>query len=126
MLTTFAAEIETGEGFAGVKRVIDRLAGPGTALRDRILREAATRDLEENADTKADWILAETSPANVIGTAEALMENWTTADPLAASQWLDRAPASAPWRSAAVLAFAAAIAPHDPEAAQAWLLTTDQ
>jgi hypothetical protein len=48
------------------------------------------------------------------------MKQWTAADPLAASEWLDKVPRSAPWRQSAVLAFAKVIQPHDPEAAALW------
>ena len=121
-LAKFAKEVETSQGFAGVQRLIGRIAEPGTALYDTILREAAGRDLEEAAEPKADWILAQVSPAAAVATAETLMKQWTETDPLSASEWLDVVPRPAPCRRAAILAFVKGIEPHDPEAAAQWLL----
>ena len=129
-LAKFAKEVETSQGFAGVQRLIGRIAEPGTALYDTILREAAGRDLEEAAEPKADWILAQVSPAAAVATAETLMKQWTETDPLSASEWLDVVPRPAPCRRAAVppcrraaiLAFVKGIEPHDPEAAAQWRL----
>jgi hypothetical protein len=116
----FAAEVEASGGFSGVQRIIEKMAAPGTPLYDRVLQEAATHDLEEGAAQKADWILAKVNPAAAPATAETLMKHWSEADPLAASEWLNAVPKSAPWRNAAVLAFAKAIEFHDPEAAAEW------
>lgn len=121
----FTKEVENSEGFAGVQRLIGQLAEPGTPLYDSILRDAASRDLEEAAGPKADWILSQVSPAAADATAETLMRKWTETDPLPASEWLDKVPKSAPWRKAAVIAFAAAIKPHDPEAAAQWAKTAE-
>jgi hypothetical protein len=116
----FAGEVETSDGFAGVQRIIDQIANPHTPLYDLVLQQAATRDLEELAGAKADWILARVSPAISAATAESLMKHWTETDPLSASEWLNAVPKTAPWRSSAVLAFAKVIEPHDPEAASQW------
>jgi len=121
-LIRFSKEVEACEGFAGVQRLIGRIAEPGTVLYDTILREAAGRDLEEAAGLKADWILAQVSPAAAVTTAETLMKQWTETDPLPASEWLDVVPRPAPWRRAAILAFVKGIEPHDPEAAAQWRL----
>ena len=121
-LAKFTKEVESSQGFAGVQRLIGRIAEPGTALYDTILREAAGRDLEEAAGPKADWILAQVSPAAAVATAETLMKQWTETDPLSASEWLDVVPRPAPWRRAAILAFVKGIEPHDPEAAAQWRL----
>jgi hypothetical protein len=121
-LAKFAKEVETSQGFAGVQRLIGRIAEPGTALYDKILREVAGRDLEEAAGPKADWILAQVSPAAAVATAETLMKQWTETDPLSASEWLDVVPRPAPWRRAAILAIVKGIEPHDPEAAAQWRL----
>ncbi|MES2467352.1 MAG: hypothetical protein V4675_08635 [Verrucomicrobiota bacterium] len=121
-LAKFAKEVETSQGFEGVQRLIGRIAEPGTALYDTILREAAGRDLEEAAGPKADWILAQVSPAAAVATAETLMKQWTETDPLSASEWLDVVPRLAPWRRAAILAFVKGIERHDPEAAAQWRL----
>ncbi|MES2709425.1 MAG: hypothetical protein V4726_22695 [Verrucomicrobiota bacterium] len=119
----FTRELESSEGFAGVQRLISHLAQPGTPLHDSILLAAAGRDLEEAAGPKADWIVSQVTPGAANATAETLMKNWTKTDPLSASEWLDKVPKSAPWRQAAVLAFAKAIEPHDPEAAALWRKT---
>ena len=121
-LAGFAGEVETSQGFEGVQRLIGRIAEPGTALYNTILREAAGRDLEEAAGPKADWIMAQVSPAAAVGTAETLMKQWTGMDPLSASEWLNAVPRAAPWRRAAILAFVGGIEAHDPEAAAQWRL----
>ena len=121
-LARFAGEVETSQGFEGVQRLIGRIAKPGTALYNTILREAAGRDLEEAAGPKADWIMAQVSPAAAVGTAETLMKQWTGMDPLSASEWLNAVPRAAPWRRAAILAFVGGIEAHDPEAAAQWRL----
>ena len=100
--------------------MIPRLAEKGSPLRDSILREAASRDLEEEAGPKADWILSEVSPQAAVDTAETLITTWTAADPLQASEWLDKVPKTTPWHRAAVLAFAKTIQPHDAEASALW------
>ena len=121
-LAKFAKEVETSHGFEGVQRLIGQIAEPGSALYHALLREAAGRDLEEAAGPKADWIMAQVSPAAAVGTAETLMKQWTETDPLAASEWLDAVPRAALWRRAAILAFVSGIEPHDPEAAAQWRL----
>lgn len=124
-LTRFAREVEACEGFAGVQRLIGKMAEPGSALYDAILKNAAGRDLEEGAGAKADWILAQASPVAAAGTAEVLMKQWTETDPLSASAWLNAVPISSPWRRAAILAFVRGIEPHDPEAAAQWILAAE-
>lgn len=124
-LVNFAGEVEMSEGFAGVQRIVDQIAAPGTPLYDRVLRGAVERDLEEGAGGKADWILARVSAAEAPATAEALMKHWAETDPLAASEWLDKVPKSAGWRKAAVLAFAKAIEFYEPEAAGVWRKPTE-
>lgn len=111
-----------GKSDKGVRGILDRIAASGTALRDRILLDAATHDLEENAVAKADWILASIKPSSTEETARALIKSWTATDPLAASLWLDTVPVTSAWRSSAILEFAKTIEPHDPEAAREWRL----
>ena len=125
-LTTFSKAVEACEGFAGVQRLIGKMAEPGSVLYDTILQEAAARDLEEAAGPKADWILAQVSPTAAVGTAETLMKQWTQTDPLSASEWLDAVPREAFWRRAAILAFVSGIEPHDSDAAAEWRAAADK
>lgn len=124
-LAGFAKEVETSGGFTAFQEIIPEIAPPGTPLYDRLLAEAADRDLEESAAPRAAWLLARATPESAPALAETLIRRWTDTDPLAASEWLNTVPAATPWRRQAVLAFAGAIELHDPEAAGEWRRTAE-
>ena len=69
-----------------------------------------------------EWMGENLSEKNRDRQIESTMRSWTQNDYRAAGEWLAEAPAS-PAKSASVVGYAKAVAPHDPQVAAQWALT---